>query len=370
MSDLHGIILAYHTAPGLRELVERRTAASLPFCGRYRLIDFSLSSMQNAGVRDVDVILRRDYQSLLDHVGGGKEWDMARKRGGLRLLPPFGQKETTAGEYEGVMEALCAVEGYIRDIKQSYVVITRGNLAANVDLNAALHRHIQSGAEITAVCSARVPNVPHQRYIADGEGMIREMLYRQSGPGPGLASLEMYIMSKAKLVEILDQANGRMKYHFHRDAVSSLLARDGRMAVYEHPGYAVHISTVEEYYNSSMDMLRSECRADLFPAERPVRTKSRSDVSTYYGEHAVSKNSLVADGCFIEGTVENCVVFRGVRIGKGAVIKNSIIMQDTAVGEGAELRCVISDKNVTVSPFVTLTGSPRLPLVLPKRSAL
>jgi glucose-1-phosphate adenylyltransferase len=370
MSDLHGIILAYHTEPALRELVDRRTAASLPFCGRYRLIDFSLSSMQNAGVRDVDVLLRRDYQSLLDHVGGGKEWDMARKRGGLRLLPPFGQKETTAGEYEGVMEALCAVEGYIRDIRQSYVVLTRGNLAANVDLTAVLNHHLHSGAEVTAVCSALVPKMPHQRYLVDENGFATQLLYRQSGPGEGLASLEMYLMSKEKLVELLDQANSHMRYHFHRDAVARLLERGGKLAVYEHPGYAVHISSVEEYYNSSMDMLRSECRAELFPPERPVRTKSRSDVSTYYGEHAASKNSLVADGCFIEGTVENSVVFRGVRIGKGAVIRNSIIMQDTVVGEGAELRYVISDKNVTVTPFVSLTGSPRLPLVLPKRSTL
>ncbi|MEG1633385.1 MAG: glucose-1-phosphate adenylyltransferase subunit GlgD [Oscillospiraceae bacterium] len=367
MNDLHGIILAYHTSPGLRELVSKRTSASMPFCGRYRLIDFSLSSMQNAGVRDVGVIMRQDYQSLLDHIGSGKEWDMSRRRGGLRLLPPFGQATYSTGSYGGVIEALCAVESYIRNIRQNYVVLTRGNLAGNVDIDAALRRHIETGADITAVCTDSVPGEPHQRYVADENGFVKEMLYRQSGPGPGYASLEMYIMSKDMLVGIMERGAGSMKYKFHRDAITGLLASGGKIAVYVHPGYAVHIFSVEGYYRASMDALDAGCRADLFPEDRPVRTKGRSDVSTYYGEDAISENSLVADGCFIEGRVENCVVFRGARVKKGAVIRNSIVMQDTVVGEGAELSYIISDKNVEISPFVTLAGSPHFPLVLPKK---
>lgn len=370
MTNLHGIILAYHTAPGLGELVNRRTAASLPFCGRYRLIDFSLSAMQNAGIHDVGVIMRRDYQSLLDHIGSGKEWDMSRKRGGLRLLPPFGQPENRSGEYEGVVEALCGVESYIRNIKQDYVVLTRGNLAASVDIGAVMTRHLESGADVTAVCTRSVPRETHQRFVPDEDGFAAEMLCRQNGHGPGYATLEMYILSKETLLRFMERGLSGMRYRFHRDALRGLLADGGKIALYVHPGYAVHLFTVDGYYRANMDMLLPENRASLFPPERPVRTKGRSDVSTYYGESASSRNSLLADGCFIEGRVENSILFRGVRVARDAVVKNCILMQDTRVGEGAELKYVISDKNAEISSFTTLTGSPRLPLVLPKRSKI
>jgi glucose-1-phosphate adenylyltransferase len=369
MADLHGIILAYHTAPELGDLVRSRTSASLPFCGRYRLIDFSLSSMQNAGVRDVGVVMQRDYQSLLDHLGGGKEWDLSRKRGGLRLLPPFGNLGNPTGEYEGVIEALCAVESYIGNIKQRYVVITRGNLAANIDLADVMARHLESGADVTAVCTPHIPRRAHQRYITDG-GFVKELLYRQGGRGAGYASLEMYIMSKETLLGIMERGSSGRKYRFHRDEIAGLLASGGKVAVYVHSGYARHIFSVGEYYKASMDMLDAANRATLFPDERPVRTKDRSDVSTYYGEEASSKNCLVADGCFIEGVIENCILFRGVKVGNGARVKNAVVMQDTVIGEGAELSYVISDKNVEISPYITLAGSPRLPLVIPKMSRI
>lgn len=370
MTDLHGIILAYHPAPELRELVNRRTSASLPFCGRYRLIDFPLSSMMNAGVRDVGVIMQRDYQSLMDHLGSGKEWDLSRKRGGLRLLPPFGNVGNPTGEYEGMVEALCAVEGYVRNIKQRYVILTRGNLVANIDLLAAMNRHLESGADITAVCSESAPGGPHQRFVAGEDGFVKDLLYRQTGNGTGYAALEIYIISKEALIALMERGSSGMKYRFHRDEMAGFIASGGRIAVYVHPGYARHIFSVAGYYEASMDMLDAKNRGELFPPERPVRTKGRSDVSTYYGERAVSKNCLVADGCFIEGSIENCILFRGVRVGKGAYIKNSVIMQDAVIGENAELKYVISDKNTAISPFITLAGSPRLPLVIPKQGRI
>ena len=153
MKDFHGIIFAYNTFPELRELVKSRTAASLPFCGRYRLIDFPLSSMRNAGILDVGVIVQRDYQSLLDHIGSGKPWDMSRRDNGLRMLPPFGLPEYHKGNYTGTMEALNAVSTYIKDIKSKYVVLMLGNLYANIDLTVPMKQHKRSGAEITAICA-------------------------------------------------------------------------------------------------------------------------------------------------------------------------------------------------------------------------
>lgn len=367
MSDIHGLILADHKEPRLGELVSQRTCASLPFCGRYRLIDFSLSAMQNAGVRDVGVIMQRDYQSLLDHIGSGKDWDMSRKSGGLRLLPPFGQPEDKTGEYATVIDALWAVSEYIRDIKQDYVVLGRGNLAGNIDLNAAMERHLDSGADVTAICADTAPSSTHHRFIADADGAVRRIVYKCHGAGAGLASLEVFILSKATLLGIMERCTDCRSPKFHRDGLGGLLAEGGRIGVYEHKGYARHITSVAEYYDASMDMLDAAKRSELFPKERPLRTKVRSDVSTYYGESASSKNSLVADGCFIEGSIENCILFRGVRVHKDAVLKNCIVMQDTDVGGNSGLSYVISDKEAIISPYITLAGSPRLPLVLPKQ---
>lgn len=369
MIDLHGLILADRSANELRELVMCRTAASVPFAGRYRLIDFSLSSLQNAGVRDVGVIMQQDYQSLLDHIGSGKEWDMSRKRGGLRLLPPFG-RQSGVGEYVSVIDALLAVRGYISDVKQNYIFLTRGSLAVNLDLADIMAAHLKSGADVTAVCMPGTPEGTHHRFVADENGRVKELLFRRSGPGPGVAAMEAYVMAKTTLLDIIDRCDSALARHFHRDGLGGLMETGGSINVYMHEGYAVNIDTVDGYYKANMDMLEAKNRHELFPEDRPVHTKGRADVSTYYGEGATVKNCLVADGCFIEGEVEHCVIFRGVRVEAGAVLKNCIIMQDAVIGAGAQLSNIISDKDVTVGAGVTLAGSPKLPLVVPKGSVL
>ena len=364
MVNLHGLILADRSSRDLRELVMVRTSSSLPFAGRYRLIDFSLSNLQNAGVRDVGVVMQRNYSSLLDHMGSGKEWDMSRKRGGLKLLPPF----TGSGQYEGIIDALENVRGYIENIKQDYVAVMRGNLAASIDLGDVMYQHVKSGADVTAVCTPGTPEGVHHRFLVGEDGFAEDILLRRTGPGEGVASLQVYIMSKEVLLGIIDRCDNALNHKFHRDGLGGLLAGGGKIKIYMHNDYFANITSVDGYYRASMDMLEREKRHQLFPEARPVRTKGRSDVSTYYGDQSVNRNSLVADGCIIEGTLENCIVFRGVRVGPGAVLKNCIIMQDTVVEEGAQLSYIISDKDCTISKDVTLSGSPKLQLVLPKGS--
>lgn len=260
------------------------------------------------------------------------------------------------------------MRGYIEDIKQDYVALMRGHLAASIDLAAVMYQHVKSGADITAVCSETTPEGVHHRFLVGEDGFAKEIMLRRTGPGEGVATLEVYIMSKEVLLGIIDRCDNALYHKFHRDGLGGLLSAGGRIGIYMHNDYAVHISSVNGYYKASMDMLDHDKRNQLFPEARPVRTKGRSDVSTYYGDQAVSKNSLVADGCIIEGSLENCVIFRGVRVGAGAVLKNCIIMQDTVVSDGVELNYVISDKDAFISKDVTLSGSPRLPLVLPKGS--
>jgi len=368
MPDLHGIVYAYHSSPALSDLVVPRTSASLPFCSRYRLIDFALSSMTNAGVRDVGVIMQRDYQSLLDHLGSGKDWDLSRLSGGLSLLPPFGMHDNYFGEYKGCMEALAAVRTYISGIKQNHVVLFRSDLAVNLDLRDVFEAHLSSGNDITAVCAdcAFKRGSGEIRFIPDTPNTSKRMLFAGSRRETALSSIEVYIIRKSLLIELIDWSRENGKQHFHREALAHYLEEGGTVGLYVHKGYTAHICSVSDYFNANMDMLKQNFRNELFSDDNPIYTRGRSSVSTYYGENASAKNSLVADGCYIEGELINCVLFRGVRVKKGAKLTNCVIMQDSVIGENVSLNHVISDKYAVFSDGLVLSGSSALPITVPK----
>ncbi len=368
MTDAKGIIFAYSASPDLGDLVKQRTAASLPFAGRYRMIDFSLSSMMNAGIFDVGVIMQRDYQSLLDHLGSGKAWDMDRKSHGLRILPPFGLPEFHHGNYSGTIEALSAVITYIEESRQNYIVLMLGSLCANIDLTDALKKHIASGVEITAICTEKNISSQHYKYVRGEDGFISEIRY--SGDAEGLTAMECYIVNKKFLVDMVRNAMVMNQFRFHKEALADFFKDGGKMGVYMHEGYVSFIRTVDEYYQANKDLLKPENRKSLFPKDRPVKTKNNEITSTLYGEGADCRNSLIADNCWINGSVENSIIFPGVAISAGAKIKNSILMRACSVEEGVELNCVIADKNVQFSEGVTLVGSDRLPIVVPKGAVI
>lgn len=366
MIDLHGIISAYRGSPELGALVEGRTASALTFAGRYRLVDFALSSMKAAGVYNVEVVMQKDYQSLMDHIGSGKDWDMSKKNGGLSLLPPFGMGGNK-GAYGGLLEALLAAEPYLRRMKESNIVIMPGNLAINIDLKAVLKAHVDSDAGLTVVCAEGLDCGEYHKYTTDEQGYVVEPLFQRAGSTvAGVADLEVYIVKKDVLLEMLDFAAAHMRYAFHADGINEYLKRGGKVKVYIHDGYAVQIKTVAGYMKANMDMLCKANRASLFPVERPVLTNDRADVSTYYSEESKVINSLVSDGCFIEGTVKNCILSPGVHVGKGTVLENCIIMRDTYIGDGVTLKNVISDKYVRVENQKNLVGGDNIPMVIPR----
>ena len=370
MTDVQGLIYAYETESALGELTTHRTSASLPVGGRYRLIDFILSNMVSAGMRDVGVIMQRDYQSLLDHLGSGKAWDLSRRSGGLRLLPPFGLPDSHTGDYRGRMEALSAVESYVRDVRHENILLAPGNLLANIDLGEALAQHIRSGAAVTAVCSDGEPASGTHRYFPEADGFSSRLLCSVGKEKGGVASLEVYFIKRELLLEMIGRCHMEAKLHFHRDAMLEWMAAGNRVNVYVHKGFARLIETARGYYDANMEMLLPKTQATIFPPQRPIRTKERADVSTYYGEDSRVRNCMVADGCYIEGEIEDCILFRGVRVEKGAQLRGCIVMQDSVVGRDSLLRCVILDKNVRVGRGLTLASRPELPLVVPKDSVL
>ena len=368
MKGLHGIIFSYEKRSGLRELTEARMPASVPFAGRYRLIDFILSSMVNAGITDVGVVLQGNYQSLLDHLGSGKDWDLSRSHGGLRLLPSFAVEQTSHGQqpYRGKLEALAGVRSYLQDIRQSHVVLADSDLIINIPLQDVYQAHLASGADITAVCTSNVASEGDVTFFRlDESGRVKETLFPLRDRTGSYRSLEIYILSKDLLLDLIDECMSHDLVSF-RGAVLQAKADQLRIQSYVWDGYAAQIRSVKEYYDRSLELLDSSIRREVFPASRPIRTKERSEASTYVDPAGTCCNCLVADGCTIEGTVENSILFRGVSVARGAEVKDCILMQDVVISQDAVVQNVIADKDVVVKESCTLIGHANYPMTIAK----
>ena len=366
MNGMHGIIFSYEKENGLRELIENRVHGSIPFGGDYRIIDFILSSMVNAGITDVGVIMHGKCQSLLDHLGSGKSWDLSRNYGGLTLLPAFAYNEQrhSDGQFRGRVEALYSVMNYLKSIRQDYVVLSDSDTVINAPLDDVLRQHIDTGADITAVCSAAPGDGEDTYFQLNGDGAITDTAYGLHTP-EGYRCLNIFVLRTELLVQLVTECVSRNGYSLRRSILQEM---GGRLNLhgYVYDGYAAHINTLQSYYDRSMELLDSTVRGALFCPDRPVYGKENDSPSSYIDPEGSCVNSLVADGCGIQGSVKNCVLFRNVRIEKGAVVENCILFKDTVVKRGAVLRGVITDKYVTVSENVTLMGHERYPIVVTK----
>ena len=367
MNGLHGIIFSYEKRNNLRELGEIRSAASIPFGGRYRAVDFALSNLVNAGVTDVGIVLHGRYQSMLDHLGTGKVWDLSRKRGGLRVLPPFNyQKDWGVMPFRGKIEALAGVRTYLDTIRQDYVALMDGDLVVNLPLADIFEEHVKSGADVTVVCGNDSFATEDGTYFEkNSEGRITEVLYNLHTPR-GYRGLEVYILSTQLLKDLVDECAAKDQFSWRKELQTrkdSLYLRS-----YIWSGFAAQIRSVQEYYDRSMQLLNPAIRAELFCPERPIRAKGADKSSTYLGPEGKCVNSLVAEGCRIEGTVENSILFPGVVVEAGAVVRNCVLFKETVVRRDAQLSYIIADKDVEVLSNRTLMGHATYPIVLAKGS--
>lgn len=364
MNQMHGIIFSYEKKTGLRELIEHRIHGSIPFAGDYRVVDFMLSNMVNAGVRDVGVIMHGKCQSLLDHLGSGKSWDLSRNYGGLTLLPGFAYAEHRegGGQFRGKLEALGCVRDYLWSIRQDYVVLCDSDLVINIPLDDVLQRHITAGADITAVCTSVLGGRDDVYFKLDENSRIIDTAYDLFAPS-GYRCLQIFVMKTSLLQQLVDECMAHNQYSFQhhvlQDRVQALY-----LNAYVWDGYAAHIGTVQDYYQRSMELLRGDVRAELFCPERPVYAKENGSASTYIDPTGECTTSLIADGCDIQGRVKHCVVFRGVKIEQGADVENCILFKGTVVKKGAILRHVITDKHVVISENRTLMGAEDYPMVI------
>ena len=363
--NVMGIIFANDAALGA--LTDKRTIASLPYGGRYRLVDFHLSNMSAAGVRHVGIITRHNYQSLMNHIGSGEEWGLELEEGGLEFLTPFATSKTDHyhGKLSAIHEAMNVLE-YGPD--DEYVITCDSAVISNIDLQKVLASHIASGKDVTVVTKSGIADGKKQLDLAlklDDKGNIKDIAVDYIAPADYLASMDIFVMSKAYLRNAIREFIARNLFHMDRDLILGQWQRNAvSINVYQFEGTALFNESLNEYYRNSLALIDADMRHDLFEGNHPVFTRVRDRVPSYYGEGCDVKNSILADGCILEGTVDNSVLFRQVTIGKDAQVRSCVIMNDTVIGEGAQLECVILDKDVVVRPGAKLYGTPTHPLVV------
>lgn len=368
-----GIIFSNLHDSSIPELTAMRTMASIPFGCRYRFIDFALSNMVNADITDVNIITHHNYRSLMDHVGAGKDWDLSRRTGGLTILPPYvlSTDKNAKMYYDTRLEALKSIADTVMRLTSDYVVLSDCDNICNINLNEAIETHIAYNADITA-CVKELDITPEtsEQYnvIAYGDdGEVTDIInHPKNFAGRAAVSIDVWVVNTKYLQSIVKEAITSGYASLTKDLFCRKIGIDN-LRIYKYDGFYAPIESIRDYFEVSMSMLDSENRNALFGIKsRPVFTKVRNSPPTIHSEGSKVVNSLIADGCTIEGTVENSILFRGVKIEKGAVVKNCILFQDTQISASAFVNCVIADKNVVVKSGVMLSGHPTMPFCIGK----
>ena len=354
--NVMGIIFANEDSIGT--LTEKRTMASLPFAGRYRPVDFALSNLTCSCVRHIGIISRHSYQSLMHHIGSGEEWGLELGEGGLEFLTPFAQ--STKDVYRGKLDSLNTAMDFLTFGDDEYVVMIDAAVVSNFDLNAVIAAHIASGKDVTVVTKDGIcngeKNIDLALKVVDGE--IADIVCDCKPSADYVASMDIFVASKPWLIAQVKEAYAHGESHLDRDLIMGG-QKKGAVSVntYAFEGVALFNESEEEYYQNTMALLKKDVRADIFGGAHPVWTKVRDRVPCYYGENVKMENVLVADGCMLEGEVEDSVLFRQVTVEEGAEVENCIIMNDCVIGKGAEVKYAILDKEVTVTPGAKLCGT-------------
>ena len=375
MATASGIIFSNIHDKSIPELTRKRTMASIPFGCKYRLIDFPLSNMVNSGITNVGVITHYNYQSLIDHIGSGKDWDLARRSGGIKILTPYltSFANTSNMLYNSRLEALMSINYSLSRYTSDVVVFSDCDVICNIDLNDMINDHIEHGADMTfAVKRVNLTESEASQnmiFKSDENGDVTDIAsFKSHGiSGRHDVNLNIFIARTSYIQSAVNDAIAHGFKSFHHDIIAPSIGKS-KIRVYRYDGYFASISSIESFFAHNMELISNpEIRDGLFGIKnRPIYTKVRNSAPTKYSECCTVKNSLIADGCVIEGNVENSILFRGVKVGRGTTVKNSILFQDTITGENVFLNCVITDKNVVIRDDRILSGHESMPFFVEK----
>ncbi|MCI8370266.1 MAG: glucose-1-phosphate adenylyltransferase subunit GlgD [Clostridia bacterium] len=368
MASTVGIVFSSMNEENVPELTKVRSMGSIPIGGRYRLVDFALSNMVNSGITTVGMITKNNYQSLMDHLGSGKYWDLSRKEGGLILLPPYsGETETL---YKNRLEAVKGATAFLKKCKEDFVVLADSDAVYKLDYSKVIDYHISKNADITLVYHEHEAVKSHY-YItlntAD-DGRVSGVEINPVTNGVKKNYINVMVARTSFLLRLIQDAIQLGHTSFGRDILSPGVSTLNLYA-YKLEGYYSSITSLPKYFSTNFDLLEKSVRSEIF-GDRAVYTKVNDSAPAKFAETAKVKNSLISDGCVIEGTVENCILFRGVKIGRGSVVKNCIIMTDNIVGENCNLAYVVSDKNSVIRDNRLLAGCEIQPYFINKSSLI
>ena len=369
-SQAAGIIFSSLNNTTLSRLTSDRTVAAIPFACRYRLIDFALSNMVNANMSNIYVVANYKYRSLLEHIGSGKDWDLARRESGITFISPFQSANAEGKMFATHMEALKSMKEYIDEIREEYVVLMDSDTALTIDLSDVIRSHEQTGANVTIVTSdvssdytAKAPRVMLSSVAGKVTQIAMSAAYDERHPE---LALGIYVMKTLYLRNLIDEAEA-----YNLNSLSTFLLKNCKTAnyrTYKYTGFAACVSSFLDYYKYSMELVNNEKAREslLWKKESPIYTRVYNSAPTKHSGNAKVENSMIADECEIEGTVINSVIFRGVKVEKGAVVKNCVLFHGTHVCKNANLNCIVADKDVLITDGVTLSGNDNMPFFIQK----
>ncbi len=369
-SAVSGLVFANANDKLLKRLTEKRSMASVPFGSRYRLIDFSLSNLVNAGINNIGLITSGNYRSLMDHVANGIYWDLDRKNGGLHILAPYMSSDVR--RFRGTIDALSAATDFIDRCESDYIVICAGDILANVDISSVIDSHIENAADITIVYHNGILPINRDdamKLTVDKNANITAIEFDAVGGSETNYGVGITVMSRDLLSNLVSDAVEKDLQSFNRDILAK---KTGELKIrgYEHKEFITLMNGTDTYFEAHMALLDRKVRKELFNPERPIYTKTRDDMPTRYGIEADVKNCLIGDGCVIDGTVKNSILARGVKVEKGAVIENCILMQETKIGVGAQISNVIADKNVIIGENMVIKATPEKRVFIDKNQII
>ncbi|MGV8147007.1 MAG: glucose-1-phosphate adenylyltransferase subunit GlgD [Alkaliphilus sp.] len=370
MKDVMAIINDTAHKQSLKELTFHRSLSAMPIAGRYRVVDFALSNMANSKIRNIGILTQSKNRSLIDHVRAGEEWDLISKRAGLFILPPMRKPDSFLSE-EGDIATYYEHLDYIKRSRQKYVIIYANDIVCNINLSESVEFHKNSNADITVLYTLRNKKYSEKHTLieTDDKEQVIDMAINTESAFSNKEALGIYILEKKILIEIIENCYARGLNSLEMDGFVKNINKYKIMG-FKWLGYYAKINSIRNYFNHNMDLLKQEIWQALFFKSGLIYTKVRNEPPTKYTKNSKVINSIVANGCVIEGKVENSVLFRGVKICKGATIKNSIIMQMGIIGEGASVRYAILDKQTKVFAGKQLRGDKHYPVVVEKKARI
>lgn len=345
MSRTLALILAGGEHPALSVLTAERAEAAVPFAGKYRIVDFTLSNCINSGITNVGVLTQYRPRSLQEHVGVGKPWDLDRRIGGVHILHPYLGRNGMSWQ-RGNADALRANLDFISEQPEELVLVLAGDHVYKMDYRPMIQSHLASQCDVTVAVHPVAPHEVHRFGIVtlDTRARVSHFAEKPSKSASTLASMGIYLFRKQYLVDMLQRNHGE---NIGRDIMPALI-KETSVNSYTFPGYWADVGTLQAYYDASMSLLSSQPALDLSDPNWVIHTKSAEMPAAEVGPSALIRNSMICDGSRVYGTVSGSLIGPGVVVPAGCTVIDSIILPDVTLGAQSHIERTIIDKQVLV----------------------